>query len=150
MDTETEEFYSMTLDDCAKTLVDGLTLQVKRGLVKEYVTGTDEESSIKGRMDVSSSIRERTIYKRRMICVFEEYTENCPLNRIVKAGAKLLISCDDVSEENRKKLQDLMLYFSTVDNINLRRMSWRINYGKNAKDYRPMVEACRFAAKALL
>ena len=140
----------MTLDDCAKTLADGLTLQVKRGLVKDYVQGTAVESAIRGRMDVSTSLRDRTLYKQRMVCIYEDYTENCPLNRIVKAGAKLLISCPDISEENRKRLQDLMIYFSTVDNISLRRMSWRINYGKNGPAYRPMVEACRFAAQELL
>lgn len=140
----------MTLDDCAKILVDGLTLQVKRGLVKDYVQGTAVESAIRGRMDVSTSLRDRTLYKQRMVCIYEDYTENCPLNRIVKAGAKLLISCPDVSEENRKRLQDLMIYFSTVDNISLRRLSWKINYGKNGPAYRPMVEACRFAAQELL
>jgi len=101
----------MTLDECAKILVDGLTLQVKRGLVKDYVQGVDTETAIKGRMDVSASLRDRTIYKRQMVCIYEEYTENCPLNRIVKAGALLLISCPDISDENRKKLQDLMIYF---------------------------------------
>ncbi|MBR7090080.1 MAG: hypothetical protein IKI46_06305 [Lachnospiraceae bacterium] len=140
----------MTLDDCSKTLADGLTLQVKRGLVKDYVQGTAVESAIRGRMDVSTSLRDRTLYKQRMVCIYEDYTENCPLNRIVKAGANLLISCPDISEENRKRLQDLMIYFSTVDNISLRRMSWRINYGKNGPAYRPMVEACRFAAQELL
>ena len=140
----------MTLDDCAKTLADGLTLQVKRGLVKDYVQGTAVESAIRGRMDVSTSLRERTIYKQRMVCIYEDYTENCPLNRIVKAGSKLLISCPDISEENRKRLSDLMIYFSTVDDISLRRMSWRINYGKNGPAYKPMVEACRFAAQELL
>ena len=140
----------MTLDDCAKTLAAGLTLQVKRGLVKDYVQGTAVESAIRGRMDVSTSLRDRTLYKQRMVCIYEDYTENCPLNRIVKAGAKLLISCPDISEENRKRLQDLMIYFSTVDNISLRRMSWRINYGKNGPAYKPMVEACRFAAQELL
>ena len=140
----------MTLDECAKTLVDGLTVQVKRGLVKDYVTSVDTESAIKGRMDVSASLRDRSIYKSQMVCIYEEYTENCLLNRIVKAGSKLLISCPDISEENRKRLQDLMIYFSTVDNISLRRMSWRINYGKNGPAYKPMVEACRFAAQELL
>ena len=140
----------MTLDDCAKILADGLTLQVKRGLVKDYVQGTAVESAIRGRMDVSTSLRDRTLYKQRMVCIYEDYTENCPLNRIVKAGAKLLISCPDISEENRNRLQDLMIYFSTVDNISLRRMSWRINYGKNGPAYRPMVEAVHFAARELL
>ena len=140
----------MTLDECAKILADGLTLQVKRGLVMDYVQGTDVESAIRGRMDVSGSLRDRTIYKRRMICIFEEYTENCPLNRIVKAGSKLLISCPDISEENRKRLQDLMIFFSTVDDISLRRMDWRINYGKNGPAYKPMVEACKVVAKELL
>ena len=46
----------MTLDECAKTLADGLTLQVKRGLVKDYVQGTAVESAIRGRMDVSASL----------------------------------------------------------------------------------------------
>lgn len=140
----------MTLDECAGILVDGLTLQVKRGLVKDYVSRTSTESAIRGRMDMNASLRDRSVYKRRMVCVYEEYTENCPLNRIVKAGSQLLISCPDISEEHRKRLQDLMDYFASVDTISLRRMDWRINYGKNGKDYRSMVEACRFAAKELL
>ncbi len=139
----------MTLDDCAKTLADGLTLQVKRGLVKDYVTSVDTETAIKGRMDVSASLRDRSIYKRQMVCIYEEYTENCLLNRIVKAGSKLLISCPDISEDNRKRLQDLMFYFGTVQDISLRRMDWRINYGKNIA-YKPMIEASRYAAKVIL
>ncbi len=140
----------MTLDECANILVEGLTLQVKRGLIKDYVTITSTESAIRGRVDVNASLRDRSVDKRRMVCIYEEYTENCPLNRIVKAGSKLLISCSDISEEHRKCLMDLMDYFACVEDISLRRMDWRINYGKNGKDYRPMVEACRFAAKELL
>jgi 5-methylcytosine-specific restriction enzyme subunit McrC len=139
----------MTLDECAKTLADGLTLQVKRGLVKDYVTIVDTEAAIKGRMDVSASLRDRSIYKRQMVCIYEEYTENCQLNRIVKAGSKLLISSPEVSEENKRRLVDLMFYFGTVKDISLRRMDWRINYGKHI-DYKPMIEASRYAAKIIL
>ena len=139
----------MTLDECAKTLADGLTLQVKRGLVKDYVTSVDTETAIKGRMDVSASLRDRSIYKRQMVCIYEEYTENCLLNRVVKAGSKLLISSPEVSEDNKKRLADLMFYFGTVSDISLRRMDWRINYGKHI-DYKPLVEASRYAAKIIL
>ena len=140
----------MTLDECAGILAEGLTLQVKRGLIKDYVTITSTESAIRGRVDVNASLRDRSVDKRRMVCIYEEYTENCILNRIVKAGSKLLISCPEISEDHRKRLMDLMDYFAYVDDISLRRMDWRINYGKNGKDYRPMVEATRFAAKELL
>ena len=99
---ETEEFENVA-ELCAAILTKGVSLQLKRGLGREYIEKTESLSSLRGRIEISESIKTRSMMKRRLICSYDDFSENSYLNRIIKTTMELLLHADIA--KTRKKVQ---------------------------------------------
>ena len=60
-----------------------LKKQVKKGLHREYVSTTDEIGTIKGRININQTINNNSLIKKKITCDFDEYNENCLLNKVI-------------------------------------------------------------------
>ena len=125
----TEEFEN-TADLFAAILSKGISLQLKRGLNKSYIDITEPLSAIKGKINVSDSIKTRSIMKSQLVCSYDEFSENCYFNKILKSTVFLLLKAD-ISKARKKELKNLMLYFTNVDLIDVYSIDWHIKYNKN-------------------
>ena len=75
-DISTEKFNNAA-ELFAAILSKGISLQLKRGLNENYVETSEPLSSIKGKIDVSDSIKTRSVVKSQLVCRFDEFSENC-------------------------------------------------------------------------
>ena len=64
---ETEEFHNVA-ELCASILTKGVSLQLKRGLGKEYISETEALSSPRGKIDVTASIKDLSKVKGQLVC----------------------------------------------------------------------------------
>ena len=96
----TEEFENIG-DLCAAILIKGISSQIKRGLVREYIPETEALSSLKGRINISDSIKSNSIIKNQMVCTYDEFSLNSYVNRIIKTTVEILLKSD--ISKNRKK-----------------------------------------------
>lgn len=48
----------------AAILAKGITVQIKRGLGKEYIPQTEALSALRGKIDIAESIKTQTILKK--------------------------------------------------------------------------------------
>lgn len=53
---DTEEFHNVA-DLCASVLIKGVTVQLKKGLGREYIQEDDVLSSLRGKIDITASIK---------------------------------------------------------------------------------------------
>lgn len=60
----TEEFDNVA-ELCAAILIKGVSLQIKRGFGKEYVLQTESLSSLRGKIDISASVKEQSMLKSK-------------------------------------------------------------------------------------
>ena len=74
----TEEFDN-TAELCAAILARGISTQVKRGLGKEYIPQTEALSSLRGKLDISESIKTQTFLKKQMICSYDDFGDMLPV-----------------------------------------------------------------------
>jgi 5-methylcytosine-specific restriction enzyme subunit McrC len=58
----------------AAILAKGITVQIKRGLGKEYIPQTEALSALRGKIDIAESIKTQTILKKQMICSYDEFS----------------------------------------------------------------------------
>ena len=72
----------------AAILSKGISVQLKRGLNKDYIEISEPLSAIKGKIDVSDSIKTRSIMKSRLVCSYDEFSGNSYFNRILKTTVK--------------------------------------------------------------
>ena len=144
----TEEFDN-TAELCAAILAKGISTQVKRGLGKEYIPKTEALSSLRGKFDISESIKTQTFLKKQMICYYDDFSVNSVMNRIIKSTVFLLLK-GEISKLRKKELRKLMVFFEDVEIIDLYSVNWNIQYNRNNQTYRMLIAICYLVFKGLL
>lgn len=144
----TEEFDNAG-DLCAAILIRGISYQLKRGLGREYISETDTISAIRGKIEITESIKNQSMIRSQMVCTFDDFSVNSPLNQIIKSTVMLLLKAD-ISKTRKKELRKLMVYFDEVGVVDVRSINWSINYNRNNQTYRMLITICYLVVKGLL
>ena len=144
----TEEFEN-TADLFAAILSRGISMQIKRGLGKAYIEQSESLSSLRGKINISESIKTLTFLKKQMVCEYDDFSVNSYLNRIIKSTVELLLRAD-ISKSRKKELKNLMLYFSEVSIIDLHTTNWNVRYDRNNQTYRMLISVCYLVVHGLL
>ena len=147
-DIETEQFDNVA-DLCAAILAKGVALQLKRGLGREYIEKTEALSSLRGRIDISESIKTQSTLKRQLICSYDDFSENSYMNRILKTTMELLLHAD-ISKERKKTLRKLLVYFGDIELLDVYSINWKTQYNRNNQTYRMLIAICYLVVKGLL
>lgn len=145
---ETEEFHNVG-ELCAAILCKGISLQLKRGLGKEYIPATDTLSGIRGKIELADSIKKNSFQKQQLTCSFEEFTENSRMNQILKTTILVLIP-SEISKPRKKELRKLLVFFSGIDQLDVHSINWHFQYNRNNQNYRLLIGICNLVLKGLL
>ena len=147
-DIATEQFDNVG-ELCAAILAKGISVQLKRGLGKEYVSQTKPLSSLRGKIDIAESIKTQSMLRKQLVCTYDDFTVNSYMNRILKSTMELLIR-SDISKVRKKDLRKLLVFFGDVDSIDVYDINWRLQYNRNNQSYRMLISICYLVVKGLL
>lgn len=136
-----KEEYDNIDDLCAAILIRGVNLQIKRGLNRDYITNTEALSSLKGRIEVSESLKNMTIVKNQLVCSYDEFSENSQMNRIIKTTILRLLKAN-IDKGRKKDLKKILVYFSNIEVIDLHNVNWNMHYNRNNKTYQMLMFIC--------
>ena len=145
---ETEQFDNVG-ELCAAILSKGVSLQLKRGLGKEYVSETEPLSSLRGKIDIAESIKTQSILRKQLVCTYDDFTVNSYMNRIIKSTMELLIR-SDITKARKKELRKLLVFFGDVEPLNVYDINWQLQYNRNNQSYRMLISVCYLVVKGLL
>ncbi len=144
----TEDFHNVA-DLCTAILCKGVSLQIKRGLGQSYIARTESLSALRGRIDISESIKTQSLLRQRLVCSYDEFSVNTPLNQIIKSTMMLLLK-SSVASERKKEIRKLLAYFDGVDVLDIHTIDWHIQYNRQNETYRMLVSICYLVVKGLL
>ncbi len=144
----TEEF-SNTADLMTEILIAGISQQLKRGLGRAYIEQMEDIPVIRGKVNITESVKRQTMINRKLSCVYDDFSVNNSKNRIIKSTALLLLRAD-VAKQRKSRLRKLLVYFDRVELIDLRTVDWNIHYDKNNQTYRMLISICYLVVKGLL
>lgn len=138
-------------DMFATILGKGVTKQLKQGLYREYVNKSDELNTMRGKLDLQGTIKNKIQRKQVLVCEFDELSENNLMNQIIKTTMLLLIKEKTVKEERRTVLKKCLLFFSTVDYIEPFNIRWdMVHYHRNNQSYKMLLNICRLVIDGML
>lgn len=140
-----EEFDSIS-DLFATIIYNIIDKQIKKGLNKNYVPKTEAISNLKGKINITESIKKNTSIKHQMVCEFDEYVTDTYLNRIVKTASMYLIKSKKIeSKERKNRLKKLLYFFNEVEEIkDIHNINWNsIRYDRNNSSYKFLIEICK-------
>ena len=144
----TEEFHNVA-ELCAAILCKGVSGQLKRGLGREYIEQTEALSTVRGRIDISESIKTQSIQKQQLVCSYDDFSIDSYLNRILKTTMELLLRVD-IAKTRKKELKKLLVFFGEVDTLDAHLINWNIRYHRNNQTYQMLISVCYLVIKGLL
>lgn len=147
-DMATEDFHNVA-ELCTAILCKGISLQIKRGLGREYIEKTESLSALRGRIDISESIKTRSMLRQRLVCSYDDFSVNSPLNQIIKSTMLLLLH-GDISLKQKKEIRQLLMFFDEVDTPGIHSIDWHVQYNRNNETYRMLISICYLVVKGLL
>ena len=147
-DLATENFHN-TAELCAAILDKGISVQLKRGLGRDYLPKSESLSTLQGKLNISESIKTQTLLKKQMICIYDEFSTNTQFNQIIKSTMLMLLKAN-ITNTRKKSLRNLLLFFSDVNEIDLHFANWNQHYNRSNQSYQLLLGICYLIYNGLL
>lgn len=107
------------LDLFAKVLINATKMLIKRGIDKNYVDHTEELAGVKGKVQISQTLKSNLLFKQRTICNFDDFSPNIILNQILVSTIYRLIRTKDLDKQLKNELVSLQRMLSGIDQIEI-------------------------------
>ena len=113
------------------------------------VPKSESLSTLQGKLNISESIKTQTLLKKQMICTYDEFSTNTQFNQIIKSTMLLLLKAN-ITNTRKKSLRNLLLFFSDVNEIDLRFVNWNQHYNRSNQSYQMLIGICYLIYNGLL
>ncbi|SHI17444.1 5-methylcytosine restriction system specificity protein McrC [Sporanaerobacter acetigenes] len=124
----------------ARIYINGTSSLIKRGFNRYYIQENEATSTLKGKINISDSIKEQTFYNASMICQFDDFSKNIKLNQIIKTTINILVKSPQLDDDLRNKLLKIRLHFSDIQDIRLsKELFSSLRYNRNNYHYRMLI-----------
>ena len=149
-DVATEEFENMH-NLFAAILAKGIGQQLKQGLYREYLNKRENLAVMRGKIDMSGTIKNKIARQQILSCEYDDLSENNRLNQILKTTVMILLRHSKVDAEYKDALKKEMLFFSNVDTIDPASIRWSsIRFQRNNQTYRMLISICQLILDGML
>ena len=127
----------------------GVSVQLKRGLNRQYISREEPLTSPKGKLEINESIKTSVIRKKQLICSYDEFSVDEYMNRIIKSTLELLLR-DDISKTRKKEIRKVLVFLRDVSVLDVHNINWNLRYDRNNQTYRMMIAVCEMVVKGML
>lgn len=149
-DVEAERFERIH-DLLALLLSRAIARQVKRGLQREYTDRQETLATLRGHLEMRETMRHQVARRRLLHCEYDELSENCLPNRILKTALQLLVRHEDLDATLRGELLKLLRVFSAIDTVDPRTVHWSgLRHPRGNPGMRVLMSLCRLLFEGLL
>ena len=147
-DIETEEFENAA-ELLTAILLKGVSIELKRGIKKDYIPKTENLTMLKGKIDLTDSMKKQTYLQRQMVCTYDDFSIDIYLNKIIKSTLSYLLH-SSISKERKKLIRKTLVYFNDVELIDIHSINWKINFNKSNQTYKMLISICNLIIKGLI
>ncbi|MCI0433187.1 MAG: hypothetical protein L0271_05985 [Gemmatimonadetes bacterium] len=98
---------------------------ISRGLDRSYIVESAAVSGVRGKLDLSRTLKERTLWSGRTWCSFDEFHHDILPNRILKASLETLLQLNELDEAVRVSVRAARDHLGGVRSIQLRQEHFR-------------------------
>ena len=135
----------------AEILCNGIAYILKHGLHREYISYWETLPTLRGKLLLQDTIKEKMNQRTRLGCEYDELSENNLFNQILKTSATLLIRHEDVKPVRKQRLKKLMIFFKNVDAVPADTIQWKqLRYDRNNRSYQMLHSLCAFLIESKL
>lgn len=137
------EDYTKLLDLLAKVLINATRILLKRGIDRNYIDVTTEFAGVKGKLEISQTVKSQLLLKQKTVCSFDEFSSNVTTNQILVATLNRLIRTNGLDTKLRSEIKNLLWRFDEVEPIELKNSIFsRVKLHRNNKFYGFILNVC--------
>jgi 5-methylcytosine-specific restriction enzyme subunit McrC len=135
----------------AHVLDGGVNHLLRRGLDRGYVPHRDAIPGVRGRIDVSATVKASTLTRGRAVCEFDEFTADVTHNRILRATALRLLRLRDLDPTLHDRVAKVYRRLDGVSDVALSPRLFRsVQLYSSNRFYRYLLAVCRMVHDHLL
>lgn len=137
----------------AALLIRDVSRQLKQGLYKEYVNKTETLQTVRGKVIPyeTLTLRMRERGRGKIVCEFDDLSENNIWNQILKTTLCFLVREDEVTAKRRQQIRKLLSFFGHIDILNPRQIFWRkLQVARGNRSYEVLMNLCYFVLDGLI
>jgi len=110
-DDEYDDAYNLL----ARVFSYGIGKLIRSGFHRAYVEQTDELSTLKGKVSIQASIDGMTMRKKKLVCLFDEYSPNDIFNQILKYTMESLLKNPAISASTKRDIRKQIIFFDGIN-----------------------------------
>ena len=101
----------------SKVLLNGTKVLLKRGIDKQYLTENKVYQGIKGKVNITDSLRKNLFSQGLSVCEFDELSVNILPNQILKTTLQNIIKISSLSPTLKQEIRTIIYRLHEVDEI---------------------------------
>lgn len=145
-DNISAEVFEHTDDLFSEMLIRGVSKLLKRGLYREYIGQLSNISTIRGKVDIVTTIHNRVSRRNLIGCEYDELTVDNIYNRIIKTTLLALLRSSDVSSARKGAIRSILPYFSEIGCVDACCVRWnQLSFRRNNMNYKFIINLCYLA-----
>lgn len=135
----------------ALVLTRGIDQLLRRGLDRGYLSVVEELAGIRGKLDLSTSIKSNLLPRARTACQFDELSHDVLHNQILKATLVRLLKAEGLERKVRSSVRLAFQRMPECRSIQLTRHHFRaVQLHRNTRFYRLLIDVCRLVFEHLI
>ena len=139
------------LDLFAKVLINATKILLKRGIDKNYVDHTEELAGVKGKVQISQTLKSNLLSKQRTVCTFDDFSSNIISNRILVTTIYRLIQTKKLEKQLKNELFSLHSMMSGIAHIEITNSLFKqIKLNRNNRFYGFVMNVCQIIYESTL
>jgi len=132
------------IDLFAKILINSTTRLLKQGLDRYYVENEYTVNGIKGKLNLSASIKRNILPVNKTICLYDEFDYNILHNQILKTTISKLLRVNGLDTELKVELIGLSRKLTPISEITIRKTLFsQIRLHRNNYQYDFVLKVCK-------
>lgn len=136
-------YYENIYELFARILIEAVNNLVRRGFYKEYKLLNEDTFNIRGKINISESIKRQTNLDKKLNCQYDEFTSDVLFNQIIKTTIDKLICKNSLNYELKKDIKKLRPFFDNVKNTKLNKQIFKsLIWHKNNQYYSLPINIC--------
>ena len=131
------------LDLFAKVLITSSKLLLKRGIDKSYIDYEEEISGVKGKIEISQTLKRNLLFKQKTVCTYDDFSANIITNQILISTIYRLTRTKGIDPLQKMELAKLQKMFLGVDLIEIKGSHFKqIKLNRNNRFYGFVMNVC--------
>jgi 5-methylcytosine-specific restriction enzyme subunit McrC len=132
------------LDLLAKVLINGTKILLKRGIDKSYVTNMIELAGVKGKLELSETVKQGIHLKQRTWCTVDDFSANILSNQILLSCLYRLMKTMALDASLKGEIKHLIWMFSGIQPIEVNERIFRkVRLHRNNRFYGFILNVCQ-------